>query len=284
MASAVLEQENDSQFYLGKKTYSFRYQDGTSLYIDCGVLVFKTKEYEDYPVQYFLQEDVASEVFPEGVETVCPQKDLWFMTYDDAEQLIAGYLDELGIEYGEEWRCYPVTGAVLTEAVNRHYPQDEYEADVSFGYSPVKRTYDESDDIYLYWIPLAIEGYELSANGIYAANQPYQLSAGWAQAIVGSTGVWYLEVWHPFEETEILDSGNIISEEAAVEIAEEYSSNLLGMGKITLSSQGMYYVPEIKTVMTADAFELYPAWQIEAITENGDETILYVNALTGEII
>lgn len=279
----TLSQEKESQFYKGKTAYSYWYEDETRLYMDCGVLTFNTKEYENYPIQYFLDEKIASEIFPEGVEMVCPQKDLWFMTYQDAERLVSDYLEQLGIEYGADWTGYSITGTVLTEAVNRRYPQDEYEADVSFGYGEVKREFGEEDDIFLFWIPLAIEGHELSAEGIYAANQTYQLPAGWAQAIVGSTGLWYLEVWHSFDQTGIIETGNIISDGSAVKLAEEYCSHLLGVGEIKLENQGLHYVPEIKTVMTADAFELYPAWLIEATTETGASTLLYVDALTGEV-
>lgn len=270
--------DGEGQFFNDRRFLSYAGPNGKMLSLDSGAMTYYTPQVDGFPHAYFWGNIIMEsnqyspyiELFPEGVEVVFPEMDLWFMSLDDARELTKKYLDILSVEYGEDWVCYAVPSDRLNEVRKAEYPDD-----------PTAWNYTEEDERYCFQIPLMAGGKLLTTRGVKVDNS-MMIQGSYARAMVGSSGLWFLEVWMPFEVVSESASQPIITEESAMTNAREWYSQLLGTGKVELESQGIQYVAHGNKVRNAEAFELTPAWIIKATFEDGTKNLLAVDAYTGE--
>lgn len=277
---AAYEQAGDleGQFFHERRFLSYYCDNGSMMSLDGGAMTFYTPHVEKFHLSYFYGDIITEsnkylfanmyQQFPEGMETVFQETDLWFMSSEEARELAEKYLDLLNVEYGDEWICYAVSSDRITEVQKKMYPDEQWE-------------YTKEDDNYFFEIPLAVNGWMLNTGGVKVDNA-ITLQGSYARAMVGPSGLWFLDVWMPFETVGESEARPVITGESAMQCAEEWYSQLLGAGKIELENLGIRYVAQCNTVRDAEAFELIPTWMIKATFQDGTRSLLPVDAYTGE--
>ena len=265
--------------------------DGSGLTLVGARVYFSTKESNNYPIQYFYDDDMRSKVFQNDISSIFPEKDLDFMTLENAKALVSDYLNRLDIETGEDWETYPLDAEKLTEVVKGYYTDEEYEQDIADGYKPVKRDYDKEDEVYLFRIPISVDGNVITFKNYEAGELNYTVYGSSVEVIVGDTGIIYFTVINDYEPVNVEEKEAIISEDDAIQAIKEEYAHLLAMNIDNIKSYGLYYVSTVTEQAKRDGFKILPAYIIAVTRSVNDEKekwteeyIEIVNAISGEII
>ena len=300
---SIKEVDADS-WYTDQTQEYYLCQDGTYLKNGIGQLLFVAVEAEYWPTpDVFLQPDFLKLVFPDGQDLVLAQTDWDYGTMRQAKQLVAGCLDELGVEYGSEWIAFGVSGNKMTAAMHDAYPDSKYPEDLVEGISRLgkptwKKTYSGGDDVYIFRIPLALKGHLLTtAESIESKQQSQAREEGcFAYAMVGREGLRYLEILQLYTVTGESEAMKLITQEQAIQAAKDY-----------IAAEDAALDPAIKTTWTREVTEVkfsyvpaiekdgsikgevFPCWEVRCALYYGDETessitVSYnVDAVTGQV-
>ena len=292
-------------WYTNQLNEFYHCKDGTYLENSIGELLFMTSEAEYWPEPWmFLEADFLQLVFPDGQDLVLAQADWDYGTMQQAKQLVAGHLDELGVEYGSEWIAFGVSGEKMTEAMHDAYPDGQYPEDLVEGISRLgkptwKKTYDAADDVYIFRIPLALEGHLLTdAEMIQSKRQSQAQDKGcFIYAMVGREGLRYLEIHQLYTVVGQSEAQALITKEQAIQATMDYiaaEDAKLDPGITTTWTREVMevkfsYVPAIEKDKSI-AGEVFPCWEVRcALSYNGGEwngliAVYNVNAVTGEVV
>ncbi|MBQ8813223.1 MAG: hypothetical protein IJZ85_01825 [Lachnospiraceae bacterium] len=275
-------------------------QDGTYVENQFGQFLFVTPEAECWPVPgLFMEEVFLKKIFPDGQDEVLTKTDWDYATMQQAKNLVAGYLDKLGVEYGSDWITFGVSGENMTAAMHQAYPDYEYPGETVevyyAGTGPWTKTYDEEDDVYIMRIPLALEGHPLTAVDrihLSVGGSILMREGCFAYAMVGQEGLRYLEIRWIMDVAGQSEACALITQEQAIRAVEDYT--VKEKAKYHLSDVDMeFIVTEIKfsygLYLNGDGQiegEVFPCWEVrgEGFFQEPNYTVaVNVDAVTGEV-
>ena len=292
-------------WYTDQTNEFYTCQDGSYLENRFGELKFVAAEAEYWPEPFtFFQPDFRELLFPDGQDVVLTQTDWDYATMEQAKALAAGTLDKLGIEYGDEWIGFAVSGEKMTAAMHDAYPDSRYPEELVEGLSRLgkptwKKTYDDGEDVYFFRIPQAINGHLLTkAWSIESKERAQTQGEGcYIDVMVGRTGICYLKNHHIYETTGQSESRQTITKEQAIQVAKDYQIKQLDALDPAIKTYYTYkvvevifsYLPSIEKDMSIKG-EIIPCWEVRCEAYYGNETTpstvrgFNVNAVTGEMI
>ena len=298
----TIKETEDNLYYPERTDEHYSCKDGSYVNNNFGGLKFVAAEAEYWPTPAdFFELNFRELVFPDGQDLVLAQTNWDYMDMREAKDLVAGYLDKLGIEYGSQWTVFGVSGEKMTAAMHDAFPDSLYPDElvtepVTLGETWMK-TYDSEDDVYIMRIPMAFNGHLLTdAELIISDHLAYMLDEGCLiYAMVGRDGLRILEIGRLYEFIGESEEQTLIAREQAAEAAKDY---IAARRAETVSLDGKYYTFEVSQVVFSYVpdieegeeitGEVFPCWEIRCVSWYGEDKLDYmvvfnVDAVSGEV-